>query len=953
MEALFSVRCDGVETKPGTVAGAGGRAGAGAGAAAAAAASAGARSGVWPLAPDGGPDQIPADFRSELAARLASRVESDLAPVSQGRPAHPAQAARPGRGIAALASSDAGAGPDRGADSAAIDVGGDRQRPSAVSGRPRPAEPDPRAASGVKNAPSTPAEAKEPGDLAPVRDAAQAVLLAVTPPCLVPVAQTARPASAGSAPLLETGEGRGTAIAPSAASPDTQPPAQRGVNPAPAATSPGASEPALGEAWSAITATEGKSPGRPPERPVQVGAGMAREWPAAENRAKAPRHAGHFAERPSVDPGPRPADASVAYEARVEVGQERGDAGMVPVIRSEAIGYAAPEKRRQAGIAPGEARVSELPEPRLVDGARSTGNERTRVSEAARAERLPGEPRNRTGLEPGAGVSDKPQAPGEHGWGRAVTIEITPGDETPVRLAEAGQESSPRPSGSTSTGAAGRGQGFAPASAVGARSRGASPTVADGAPEGAEAARWSQAAGRPAEKAAPAAPGEAQPAAQRGVEDTVDSPPGLQEASGAGRPAFEAADGPIGPAWPGLERPAMRGGEPGTPVLETEGTTPSGARPGDSRHPQDARAVPGMPPGEDEVAPVDGASTMQAREVAVDKELMVAVGGEAEAEAGQEPPDAQSANAKTLASPASLGAPEEEPGARMQAVEVVPPLEARPQPTGEGARGQVADASEDATTHRNGSPGSAAAGAVAPEREPSRDLAARVDEGRVRGVQASAPRASGAPEPGRGERSAAATAERGGERRDGEPVSGKPLMAAAMPDAQDVRAEMRPREVSGGDRAQQAPVTARSVIDQIVQRAELRLARSEAEMVIDLKPGVLGKVHLRITAEPGRVVAEIRAESAVTRQLIESGLPDLRTALARKGLDLGTIAVSGDLGSGVAWNGARSRWFQGDNGPGGARASPGGAGMNGVHVAGSLIAARPHMGRTHLVDCMA
>lgn len=174
-----------------------------------------------------------------------------------------------------------------------------------------------------------------------------------------------------------------------------------------------------------------------------------------------------------------------------------------------------------------------------------------------------------------------------------------------------------------------------------------------------------------------------------------------------------------------------------------------------------------------------------------------------------------------------------------------------------------------------------------------------------------------------------------------------------MHDPQEVGAGRPLASDASAAQERQAPITARTVIDQIVQRAQLRLGRSEAEMVIDLKPDVLGRVHLRITAEPGRIVAEIRAESAVTRQLIEAGLGDLKAALADRGLDLGAIAVSGGFGAGVAWNGAKSRWSDDNAGHGPPRAAPGGGGSGAMRQVASFVAARSSPGGVHLVDCVA
>jgi hypothetical protein len=103
-----------------------------------------------------------------------------------------------------------------------------------------------------------------------------------------------------------------------------------------------------------------------------------------------------------------------------------------------------------------------------------------------------------------------------------------------------------------------------------------------------------------------------------------------------------------------------------------------------------------------------------------------------------------------------------------------------------------------------------------------------------------------------------------------------------------------------------------SMVRQIVDRAELRLGREQAQMIIDLKPDILGKVHLKISQEAGKVVAEIRAENASTKALIESGLSDLKTALSEKGFSFDAVTVSWDSsgGSGGAQSGGNSLpWF--------------------------------------------
>ena len=103
-----------------------------------------------------------------------------------------------------------------------------------------------------------------------------------------------------------------------------------------------------------------------------------------------------------------------------------------------------------------------------------------------------------------------------------------------------------------------------------------------------------------------------------------------------------------------------------------------------------------------------------------------------------------------------------------------------------------------------------------------------------------------------------------------------------------------------------------NVINQIIERAEFRLIKDQAQMIIDLKPDILGRIHLKISQEAGRVMAEIRAENVTTKALIESGLPDLETALSEKGFSFDTVTVSWDSHQGLGGAGSgdgNPLWF--------------------------------------------
>lgn len=364
----------------------------------------------------------------------------------------------------------------------------------------------------------------------------------------------------------------------------------------------------------------------------------------------------------------------------------------------------------------------------------------------------------------------------------------------------------------------------------------------------------------------------------------------------------------------------------------------------------------------DQAHPTDDGDGMGTRDAAPGRARDAILGGapmvraDWEGEAGHGKLDVRSGNPVRAASGEALG----ESRAKVKAVEVGQLPDTQPRPGGESPHplhARVGEHTAAATRkERTGVP--AIDDVRVPAREPAVEQAAGVPEGKASGVESGVEK----PVPGCSEASrrwsceepTGVSAKRAAGREDAELTSARPSAAAASTlDSQEVRAGRPPASGAGAVRERQAPITARTVIDQIVQRAQLRLGRSEAEMVIDLKPDVLGRVHLRITAEPGRIVAEIRAESAVTRQLIEAGLGDLRAALVDRGLDLGAIAVSGGFGAGVAWNGAKSRWSDDNAGHGPPRAVPGGGGSGALRQVASLVAARSSPGGVHLVDCVA
>lgn len=94
----------------------------------------------------------------------------------------------------------------------------------------------------------------------------------------------------------------------------------------------------------------------------------------------------------------------------------------------------------------------------------------------------------------------------------------------------------------------------------------------------------------------------------------------------------------------------------------------------------------------------------------------------------------------------------------------------------------------------------------------------------------------------------------------------------------------RDREPAGVNRA--------GVFDQIVQRAVLQVRNDQSEIKIDLKPDFLGNVRMQIVAEHQQVSVRILTDGPVVRDMIETGLQQLRSDLQSQGLQVDRIEVS-------------------------------------------------------------
>jgi flagellar hook-length control protein FliK len=81
-------------------------------------------------------------------------------------------------------------------------------------------------------------------------------------------------------------------------------------------------------------------------------------------------------------------------------------------------------------------------------------------------------------------------------------------------------------------------------------------------------------------------------------------------------------------------------------------------------------------------------------------------------------------------------------------------------------------------------------------------------------------------------------------------------------------------------------------LGQIVDRAVFRLRNGQSEVRIDLKPESLGHVRLQIVTENHQVSLRIMAESHAAKNLIDSGIGQLKADLQAQGLRVDELEVS-------------------------------------------------------------
>ena len=86
------------------------------------------------------------------------------------------------------------------------------------------------------------------------------------------------------------------------------------------------------------------------------------------------------------------------------------------------------------------------------------------------------------------------------------------------------------------------------------------------------------------------------------------------------------------------------------------------------------------------------------------------------------------------------------------------------------------------------------------------------------------------------------------------------------------------------------------VMNQILQGARVMVKDGVAHMHLKLEPPALGKIQLALVVEGELVTARFTAESQTVQALIETNLPELRSALQEAGLQVDLLQVEVQTG---------------------------------------------------------
>jgi flagellar hook-length control protein FliK len=98
--------------------------------------------------------------------------------------------------------------------------------------------------------------------------------------------------------------------------------------------------------------------------------------------------------------------------------------------------------------------------------------------------------------------------------------------------------------------------------------------------------------------------------------------------------------------------------------------------------------------------------------------------------------------------------------------------------------------------------------------------------------------------------------------------------------------------------------TAKEIMAQVVQKAELLFNHKLSELKIDLKPEFLGRLTIKVMVEEGVVTARFIAENQQVRHLLETNLHTLRNNLESQGLRVDRAEVNVGLNNGGLFDGS-------------------------------------------------
>jgi flagellar hook-length control protein FliK len=83
-----------------------------------------------------------------------------------------------------------------------------------------------------------------------------------------------------------------------------------------------------------------------------------------------------------------------------------------------------------------------------------------------------------------------------------------------------------------------------------------------------------------------------------------------------------------------------------------------------------------------------------------------------------------------------------------------------------------------------------------------------------------------------------------------------------------------------------------TVMDQIVDKANLRSVQGRSEIQIRLKPDFLGNVQMNIAADKEQVVVRMITDHPVVKEVVEANLHHLKTELQHQGLTIDRFEVT-------------------------------------------------------------